>query len=125
KRLETDSELVEEETFPIRFNNGFMLDIDHEIVPVESEFTPFNLDVAYIEDAYDEHVDSFLEFVTKGRKDLRIVLEEMFGHILMTHSFPHKAFFLTGESGSNGKSTLLEMLNAFVGELGHTLSLED
>nr|WP_026681349.1 phage/plasmid primase, P4 family [Priestia megaterium] len=125
KRFETDAELIEDEVFPIRFNNGYILDTDTEVIPVESGFTPFNLDVAYDETAYDEHVDGFLNFVTKDRKDLRVVLEEMFGHILMTHSFPHKAFFLAGESGGNGKSTLLEMLNSFIGDLGHTLSLED
>lgn len=125
KRLETDAELIEDDIFPIRFNNGYVLDTDNEVIPIESEFTPFNLDVAYVEDAYDEHVDNFLNFVTKDREDLRIVLEEMFGHILMTHSFPHKAFFLSGESGANGKSTLLEMLLSFIGDLGHTLSLED
>lgn len=125
KRLEVDAELIEQDEFAIRFNNGYSLDASNEVVPVESEFTPFNLDVVYDASAYDEHVDSFLDFVTKGRKDLRLVLEEMFGHILMTHSFPHKAFFLSGESGANGKSTLLEMLNSFIGELGHTLSLED
>lgn len=125
KRLEVDAELVEDGRFPIRFNNGWILDEQHDVVPVESEFTPFNLNVAYDETAYDEHVDEFLNFVTKGRQDLRTVLEEMFGHILMTHSFPHKAFFLVGESGANGKSTLLEMLNNFVGDLGHTLGLED
>jgi putative DNA primase/helicase len=124
KRLEVDAELIEQESFPIRFNNGWMLD-GNEVIPVESEFTPFNLDVAYDPDAYDENVDHFLDFITMNRKDLRQVLEEMFGHILMTSGFPHKAFFLSGESGSNGKSTLLEMLNNFVGELGNTLSLED
>lgn len=124
KRLETDSELIEQDSFPIRFNNGWMLD-EYDVIPMESDFTPFNLDVAYNVDAYDEHVDSFLDFITCNRKDLRTVLEEMFGHILMTHGFPHKAFFLAGESGANGKSTLLEMLNSFVGDLGNTLSLED
>lgn len=125
KRLEVDAELVEEDEFAIRFNNGWVLDEEWDIVPVESDFTPFNLDVAYDEKAYDPHVDEFLNFVTCNRADLRRVLEEMFGHILMTHSFPHKAFFLVGESGANGKSTLLEMLNNFVGDLGNTLGLED
>ena len=125
KRFETDAELIEDDIFPIRFNNNWILDTSNDIVPVESDFTPFNLDVSYEESVYDEHVDNFLNFVTKDRNDLRQVLEEMFGHILMTHSFPHKAFFLSGESGSNGKSTLLEMLNSFIGDLGHTLSLED
>ncbi|MDC3412543.1 phage/plasmid primase, P4 family [Terrihalobacillus insolitus] len=124
KRLEVDAELVEQDAFPIRFHNDWVMD-ENEVIPVESDFTPFNLDVDYDEHAYDEHVDQFLDFVTKNRPDLRKVLEEMFGHILMTSSFPHKAFFLAGESGSNGKSTLLEMLNSFIGELGNTLSLED
>lgn len=123
--MEVDAELIEDESFPIRFRNGWSLDSTNEVIPVESEFTPFNLEVDYDETAYDGNVDHFLNFVTKGRTDLRLVLEEMFGHILMTHSFPHKAFFLSGESGSNGKSTLLEMLNSFIGDLGHTLSLED
>jgi len=125
KRLETDAELIEQDQFPIRFNNDWVLDSDSEVVPISSDFTPFNLDVAYDEHAHDKDVDNFLNFITKNRQDLRVVLEEMFGHILMTHSFPHKSFFLAGESGSNGKSTLLEMLNTFVGDLGHTLSLED
>ncbi|MEC5422381.1 phage/plasmid primase, P4 family [Virgibacillus sp. C22-A2] len=125
KRFETDAELIEDDVFPIRFNNDYILDTSNEVIPVESDFTPFNLDVSYDETVYNESVDNFLNFVTKNRPDLRTVLEEMFGHILMTHSFPHKAFFLAGESGSNGKSTLLEMLNSFIGDLGHTLSLED
>jgi putative DNA primase/helicase len=124
KRLEVEAELIESDIFPIRFSNGFVLD-GGEVIPVESDFTPFNLEVTYDEEAYDANVDQFLDFITMNRKDLRIVLEEMFGHILMTNGFPHKAFFLSGESGGNGKSTLLEMLNSFIGELGSTLSLED
>jgi putative DNA primase/helicase len=124
KRLEVEAQLIEDEHFPIRFRNGWTLD-GTEIIPVESDFTPFNLDVDYDESAYDESVDQFLDFLTMNRKDLRNVIEEMFGHILMTHSFPHKAFFFAGESGSNGKSTLLEMLNSFIGDLGNTLSLEE
>jgi putative DNA primase/helicase len=124
KRLEVDAELIEHDVFPIRFKNGWVLDGD-EVIPVESDFTPFNMEVAYDESAYDENVDNFLNFITMDRQDLRKVIEEMFGHILMVQGFPHKAFFLSGESGSNGKSTLLEMLNSFIGELGSTLSLED
>ncbi|MDK6343601.1 hypothetical protein QP138_26380, partial [Escherichia coli] len=38
---------------------------------------------------------------------------------------PHKVFFFIGEKGANGKSTFLEMLNAFAGDLGTNISLEN
>ena len=56
---------------------------------------------------------------------MRLVVEEMIGHMLMTQGFPHKVFFFIGEKGSNGKSTFLEMLNSFVGELGTNINLEN
>jgi len=117
-------ELIEVTDFPIQFRNDFMLDGD-EIIPMASkEFTPYLLDVEYKPDAYDETVDNFLDFLANEKKDLRMVIEEMLGHILMTQGFPHKVFFLVGSSGANGKSTFLEMLNSFVGDLGLNLALE-
>ena len=78
----------------------------------------------YDPDAYDKTVDDFLDFLSSDKKDLRNVIEEMLGHILMTVGFPHKVFFLVGSSGANGKSTFLEMLNSFIGDLGLNLALE-
>ena len=69
-------------------------------------------------------MDDFLDFLCSDKKDLRLIVEELLGHILMTAGFPHKVFFLVGASGANGKSTFLEMLNAFVGDLGINLALE-
>lgn len=119
------AELIEEEIFPLQFRNSFMLD-DGKIIPHSSEdFTPYLLDVDYDPDAYNQDVDDFLDFLTCGRKDLRNVIEEMFGHVLMLQGFPHKVFFYIGEKGSNGKSTFLEMLNSFVGDLGSNIGLEN
>lgn len=50
-------------------------------------------------------------------------MEEILGLILLTAKFPHHVFFFIG-SGYNGKSTFLEMINNFVGELGQNLSLD-
>lgn len=122
--LPVKGELVEAADFPIQFRNNFMLD-GGEIIPMASkEFTPYFLDVEYNPDAYDETVDKFLDFLCSDKKDLRLIVEELLGHILMTAGFPHKVFFLVGASGANGKSTFLEMLNAFVGDLGINLALE-
>lgn len=119
------AELIEDEVFPVQFRNDYMLDGD-AIIPHSSEgFTPYLLDVDYDESAYNLDVDNFLDFLTCDRKDLRSVIEEMFGHVLMTQGFPHKVFFYIGEKGSNGKSTFLEMLNSFVGDLGSNIGLEN
>ena len=115
--------LVNDDDFPIQFNNGYVL-YDNEVVQVNPGFTPYYLDVAYKEDAYDEHVDEFLDWFTVGRKDLRLFVEDVFGHVLMTRNFPHRAFFFWGESGDNGKSTIIKMLQSFVGDLYTNVPLD-
>jgi len=117
-------ELIEAADFPIQFRNNFMLD-GADIIPMATkEFTPYFLDVDYDPDAYDKTVDDFLNFLVSNESDLRMVVEDLLGHILMTSGFPHKVFFLVGNTGANGKSTFLEMLNAFIGDLGLNLALE-
>lgn len=124
-QFEKRAELIEEENFPIQFRNNYMLDGDVIVPHSSEEFTPYLLDVDYVKKAYNKDVDHFLNFLTCNRKDLRYVIEEMFGHVLMTQGFPHKVFFFIGEKGSNGKSTFLEMLNSFVGDLGSNIGLEN
>ena len=108
---------------PILLKNGYIINgefssIENDIIP----FSPFYLDVGYDPNVYDENVDKFLNDITCNRKELRLTLEEVLGHILLTNKFPAHVFFLSG-SGNNGKSTFLEMINNFVGDLGQTLSL--
>lgn len=117
------SRAVEDDDFVIQLPNGVVLD-DGEPIVIEAGFTPYFLDVQYDEEAYDEHVDKFLDFFTCSRKDLRIVIEEMLGHILMTKGFPHKVFFFQSEKGNNGKSTFLKMLQAFTDGLYTNVPLD-
>lgn len=117
------SHLVDDDDFPIQFNNGYVL-YENEVVQVEPGFTPYYLDVEYKEDAYDKHVDEFLDWFAVNRKDLRLFIEDIFGHVLMTKSFPHRAFFFWGESGDNGKSTIIKMLQSFVGDLYTNVPLD-
>ena len=78
---------------------------------ISDVFTPFYIDVTYDPNAYSKVLDDFLQFITnnqdsKEKNDLRIVLEEMFGHC------PHKIFLLVGK-GNNGKSVLLNFICNF------------
>lgn len=115
--------LQDDDDLPVQFNNGYCL-YDNEIVEVDPGFTPFFLDVSYKENAYDEHVDKFLDWFTCNRKDLRQFIEEVFGHIIMTKGFPHRAFFFWGESGDNGKSTLIKMIQSFAEGLHTNVPLD-
>ncbi|MBQ2870338.1 bifunctional DNA primase/polymerase [bacterium] len=100
--------------FSVKLRNGVIT--EDTVVDYDCGFTPFFLDVTYNPNAYDENVDKFIDFICCKRKDMRIVLEEILGHILLVDKFPHKIFFLTG-SGANGKSTFVEMITKWTGEL--------
>lgn len=109
------AELVEDKSkFLVKLRNGVI--VEDTVVDYDCGFTPFYLDVSYEPTAYDKNVDDFINFICCGRKDMRTVLEEILGHILLINRFPHKIFFLTG-SGANGKSTFVEMITKWTSEL--------
>lgn len=119
------AELIEEEFFPIQLCNNYYIEDGQVHEGVLTKFSPYYLEVDYDPKAYNKDVDEFMDFLTCDRQDLRTVLEDMIGHVLMSKGFPHKVFFLIGEKGANGKSTFLEMLNSFIGDLGTNISLEN
>lgn len=106
--------------FNVKLRNGVI--IEDNVVNYDCGFTPFFLDISYDSTAYDKNVDNFINFICCGRKDMRIVIEEILGHILLVDKFPHKIFFLTG-SGANGKSTFVEMITKFAGELSSHIDI--
>lgn len=108
----------------IQLRNNYRIKDGYIEEGAANEFTPYLLDIDYVPKAYDEHVDNFLNFLVMDREELRTTIEELLGHILLLRGFPHKVFFLIGEKGANGKSTFLEMLNNWVGELGSNINLE-
>jgi putative DNA primase/helicase len=109
------AELVEDKSkFLVKLRNGVI--VEDTVVDYDCGFTPFYLDVSYDSEAYDKNVDDFINFICCGRSDMRTVLEEILGHILLVNRFPHKIFFLTG-SGANGKSTFVEMITKWTSEL--------
>ena len=115
------AELVEsKQKFKVKLRNGVIE--EDNIVDYDCGFTPFYLDVTYDSEAYDENVDNFIDFICCGRKDMRTVIEEILGHMLLVDKFPHKIFFLTG-SGANGKSTFVEMLTKFAGDLSSHIDI--
>ena len=123
KQLFIYAELIEDnKNFNVKLRNGVI--VEDQVVNYDCGFTPYFLDVTYEPTAYDKNVDDFLNFVTNGNDDMRTVLEEILGHILLINRFPHKLFFLTG-SGANGKSTFVEMITKWVGELASHIDISN
>ena len=108
-------ELIEDKSiFLVKLRNGVI--VEDTVVDYDCGFTPFYLDIVYDPNAYDKNIDDFLNFVCCSRMDMRMVIEEILGHIILVARFPHKIFFLTG-SGANGKSTFVEMITNWTGDL--------
>lgn len=79
----------------------------------------------YNPEAYSELADKTLNKIACNDTGVRAVLEEAVGYSFLRRNELSKAFFLTG-SGSNGKSTFLDMLNNMVGDSNRSaLGLEE
>lgn len=79
----------------------------------------------YDPDSYNETVDKVFDKITCNNSDLRLLLEEVIGYLLLRRNELGKCFILTG-SGSNGKSTFLNMLKTFLSKNNYSsLGLEE
>ena len=70
--------------------------------------------VVYDPSAYCADLDKMLNRVFLGDREVINLFEEMVGACLLKRNSYQKAFILIG-SGSNGKSTILDMIEAFLG----------
>lgn len=83
------------------------------------EFTPEAIEfdripVTYDPSAYCADLDKMLNRVFLGDREVINLFEEMIGACLLKHNRYQKAFMLYG-SGSNGKSTILNLIKTFLG----------
>lgn len=98
----------------IAFNNGvYNLNTD-ELTPFSPEYVITNkIPWDYNRNAYYSATDTVLNNITCNDSELRMLLEEMIGYCFYRRNELGKAFILTG-SGSNGKSTFLNMIKKLI-----------
>ncbi len=70
--------------------------------------------VVYDPSAYCADLDKMLNRVFLGDREVINLFEEMIGAVLLKHNRYQKAFLFYG-SGSNGKSTILDLIKTFLG----------
>ena len=100
----------------IAFRNGLYNVYDDAFVPFTPEHVITNkIEWDYNPNAYWDATNEVLNNIAVGDPAIRSLLEEMIGYCLFRRNELGKAFILTG-SGSNGKSTFLNMLKTMLGK---------
>ena len=79
-----------------------------------------NYSTIQINYSYDQHAkcpqwEKFIDEITDGAEDRKKMLQQMFGYCLTNDNRYQKCFYLLG-AGANGKSVLLSILEALIGE---------
>lgn len=73
------------------------------------------INATYDETAYSAITDMTLLKIANEDQEVKTLFEEIFGYLLYKRNFLDKSFLLVGPGG-NGKSTLMRMYRAFVGQ---------
>lgn len=98
------------------FNNGVFNLETKELLDYSPEYIIKNkIPHNYNSAAYHELLDKTLNKISCNDKKLRATIEEMIGYTLLRRNELGKSFILTG-NGSNGKSTLLDLIMELLGE---------
>jgi putative DNA primase/helicase len=99
--------------------SGKCLEFDPDIIEFD------RIPVTYDPSAYCADLDKMLNRVFCGDREVINLFEEMLGAVLIKHNRYQKGFLFYG-SGSNGKSTILNLIKEFLGFGNYsTMSLEN
>ncbi len=100
----------------IAFKNGIYNIADDNFIPFSPEIIITNkINWDYNPHAYSEITDNTLDKIACNDENIRALLEEAAGFCFFRRNELGKAFILTG-TGSNGKSTYLNMLKYMLGK---------
>ncbi|MDO5361954.1 MAG: phage/plasmid primase, P4 family [Eubacteriales bacterium] len=111
----TPDDVAQSDANLIAFRNGvYDLETD-ELKPFSPEYIITNMiPWDYNPEAYSELCDHTLDKMSCFDKEIRAVLEESIGYCFFRQNELSKSFILTG-TGSNGKSTFLDMVKNVLG----------
>lgn len=109
------SHKYKEDTYVINIKNGRLDVRTGELLPHTPDKIEFvRVPVTHKPGHYDEHVDKMLNKLFVNDMEVRDLFEEMLGYCLIRNTRYQRGFMFYGD-GSNGKSTMLEMIKNFLG----------
>lgn len=119
KQMEYRAPLIPAKVFDIKLTNGILR--NGNFIEVEyNEFTPFSIDIPFIEDVEPVPiVDEYLDHLTGGDLDYKLRLLETLAHpLIVDKDFKRMLakFFIFIGGGGNGKGTLLRIITEILGK---------
>lgn len=107
---------IPKQEYIINLKNGRLDTRTNKLLPFDPEIIDFTrIPVTYNPEAYSADLDKVLNKVFKGDRQVIDLFEEMVGYLLIKNCRFRKGFLFYG-GGSNGKSTILNMLKKFLGD---------
>lgn len=104
-----------ESTYYLNLSNGRLDVLNGKLYQHDPSIVEFvRVPVFFDSEAYDEHVDNMLNKLFVNDTQVRLLFEEMMGYALTRNQKYQRGFMFYGD-GSNGKSTMLEMIRQFFG----------
>jgi putative DNA primase/helicase len=117
--LKPDPYILNLENTRLNIKTGECLPFDPDVIEFD------RIPVTYDPSAYCADLDKMLNRVFLGDREVINLFGEMLGAVLLKHNRYQKAFLFCGR-GSNGKSTILDLIKLFLGLSNYsTLSLEE
>lgn len=120
KQIDARCKLIDDnKVFDIKFTNGILR--DGKFIEIEyKDFTPYSIDVPYIENATPvKDVVDYVNHLTNNDESYRTLLFEILGHTLIVDKEVKRMlakFFIFIGGGGNGKGTLLQIIKAILNE---------
>ena len=111
--IKVDPYILNLENTRLDIRSGKCLEFNPDIIEFD------RIPVTYDPSAYCADVDKMLNKVFCGDREVIDLFEEMLGAVLIKHNRYQKGFLFYG-SGSNGKSTILNLIKEFLGFRNYT-----
>jgi len=113
KRVSPDEQMI------VRFKNGFLENGEFYDFQTD-DFTPYFINITYNPEApFCPAVEGYLNHLTKGSPDYRLLFLEMLGYCFVTDINKIKSlakFFVLVGGGGNGKGTVLQIIAKILGD---------
>ena len=114
RKTYVDRTEFDNDPYRINVSNGHVMLKTHELVPHSPDTLSLSkLNIHYNPKADCPAIKKFLSEIVCP--DDVALLQQFFGYLLCRHYRYHRAFLLTGE-GWNGKTTLLDLMQTFIGK---------
>lgn len=121
KAMKNDFEDKELEPHKLVISNGVLnLKTNQLMKHSPTHISTSKVDVEYIEGAKSEVLETFIKSVSDEDKQIEKLIYQIISYCLYKENFSEKTFFFysmgtKNKNGSNGKSTLLQLIRNFIG----------